>query len=161
MNVNWPKVLATYVLKRDTLLAKTEETIFLSYNIGEIQVNQPDTSTFVDLASQSVQCRLSVRLQTTGFPVLHPGTLQIKMFGWFLMRAYFSDSQMMPLLCVPLCGRCFYLALCFLMKTNLPQQHAKNLLLLEPSCLITSPISTFGHCNQIPTSYLQRHISIT
>lgn len=75
INVNWPKVLATDLLKRDPLLAKREEMILPSNITSEMKVNQPDTSMFVDLASQSVQCRLSVRLQTTDYPVLRPGKL--------------------------------------------------------------------------------------
>lgn len=65
MKVNWPKVLVTDLLKRDTLLAKREEMIFPSYNTGEMKANQPDTRTFVDLASLSVQYCLSACKQQT------------------------------------------------------------------------------------------------
>lgn len=143
VNVNWHKVLATDLLKRDAVLARREEMILPSYNTGEMMASGksvwhqhicwPGISVCsVPSVSWAANNSLS---SVTSWKITDQGV-------WLVSDGSLDDTFSF---CPPL-WKVLLSYFIFLMKTDLTQQGANNLLLLEPSCLITYPISTFCHC---------------
>lgn len=139
MNVNWHKVLATDLLKRDAVLARREEMILPSYNTGEMMASGKSVwhqhICWPGISVCSVPAANNRLSSVASWKITDQGV-------WLVSDGSLDDtfSFCRPLWKVLL--SCFI----FLMKTDLTQHGANNLLLLEPSCLITYPSSAFYHC---------------